>query len=242
MTSYWLVPFAFFTSMLTAMISAGGGLLLVSVMPGPLPHPAVVPIHGVVQWFSNSSRALFGWRHIAWPLVGHFTAGALLGAVVGSQVVIVLPEGWLPVLLGFFILFVTWTPGLKTLRWPGRFFSLGAVQTFVSLFVGAAGPLVTPLLLQEGLPRDRLVVTHGAMMTVLHGFKALTFLALGFSFRPYLGLLVALVVAVTLGSWAGTALRGRLPEARFRWILKLVLTGLALRLLLGALWTSWSPS
>lgn len=236
MSFYWLVPFAFVTSILTAVIGVGGGLLLVSAMPGPLANHAVVPIHGVVQLASNVSRAFFGRRDIVWPLVARFAAGALLGAVIGSQVVVALPPGWLPILLGGFILAVTWIPGWKTLRWPGKFVTLGAVQTFVSLFVGAAGPLVTPMLLREGLDRDPLVVTHGAMMTVLHGFKVLTFVALGFSFQPYWGLLAALLVAVTLGSWAGTLVRSKVPEARFRRILKGLLTVLALRLLVGALW------
>ncbi len=231
MSSFWLVPFAFLTSMLTAVLGVGGGLLLVSTMPGPLPPSAVVPIHGVVQLVSNLSRALFGWRHIAWPLVGRFALGSAIGAAIGSRVVVTVPASWLPVLLALFILAVTWLPGWTQIPWPGKFVTVGAVQTFISLFVGAAGPLVTPLLLRQSLERDRLVVTHGAMMTILHTFKAATFLWLGFSFTPYWRLLAALVVAVVLGSWAGTAVRKWVPEARFRWILKILLTLLACRLL-----------
>lgn len=235
MSFYWLVPFAFVTSMLTAVLGVGGGLLLVSAMPGILPHGAVVPVHGIVQLGSNLTRALFGWQHIAWSLVGRFALGSILGAAIGSRVVVALPAGWLPVILAVFILVVTWLPGWDKLPWPGKFFTLGAVQTFVSLFVGAAGPLVTPLLLREGLERDRLVVTHGAMMTILHSFKAITFILLGFSFLPYWQLLAALLLAVTLGSWVGTGLRQRIPEARFRWLLKWLLSLLATRLLLMAL-------
>lgn len=235
MSIYWLVPFAFITSMLTAVLGVGGGLLLVSVMPGIVPHSAVVPIHGVVQWVSNLTRALFGWRHIDWPLVARFAAGAIVGALAGSRLVVALPPGWLPLVLALFILAVTWLPGWHRIPWPGKFVTLGAVQTFVSLFVGAAGPLVTPMLLREGLPRDRLVVTHGAMMTILHGLKALTFGFLGFSYLPYGKLLAAMILAVTLGSWAGTLLRQKVPEQRFRGILKWLLTLLAARLLVMAL-------
>lgn len=234
MSPFWLVPFAFLTSMLTAVLGVGGGLLLVSTMPGPLPPAAVVPIHGVVQLVSNLSRALFGWRHIAWPLVGRFALGSALGAAIGSRLVVTVPANWLPVLLALFILVVTWLPIWDRIRWPGKFFTLGAVQTFISLFVGAAGPLVTPLLLREDLSRDRLVVTHGAMMTILHSFKAFTFLLIGFSFMPYWRLLAAMVMAVILGSWAGTVVRKWVPEARFRWILKVLLTLLATRLLFSA--------
>ncbi len=220
--------------MLTAVLGIGGGVLLISLMPGLLPAAAVVPVHGVVQLASNVSRALFALRHVRWDLSGAFFAGACAGAAIGSRFVIALPEKLLPVLLGVFILLVTWTP-MRRLRLPGRFLTLGAVQTFVSLFVGAAGPLVTPLLLREGLERDRLVATHATMMSALHTLKVVTFAALGFALGPYLPLLAAMVVSTTLGSWAGTRLRAKVPEARFRQALKVLLTFLALRLILG-LW------
>jgi uncharacterized membrane protein YfcA len=230
-----LIVCAFFSSALTAVLGLGGGILLISVMPGLLPAAAVVPVHGVVQLASNASRALFGLRHVAWKQTGQYAVGALVGAALGARWVVILNEKTLALLLGLFVLLVTWVPRLKKIRLPGRFAGVGAVQTFISLFVGAAGPLITPLLLRQGLPRDRLVVTHGAMMTVLHGLKVVAFTLLGFSLSPYLALLFGMIAAVILGSWAGTHLRGRLPEARFLQVLKVLLTLLAFRLLLRAL-------
>ncbi len=229
-----LIAISFFSSMLTAILGLGGGILLISVMPGLLPAAAVVPVHGIVQLASNVSRALFGLPHVRWPIVRAFAAGAVLGAAAGSTIVLDVPTTWLPLLLGAFVLVVTWTPkSAFDLRWPGRFFTLGAVQTFVSLFVGAAGPLTSPLLLREELSRDRLVVTHGALMSVLHALKTATFVFLGFELAPYLPLLAGMIVSVTLGSWAGTRLRARLDPERFRKAFKIVLTLLALRLMLG---------
>lgn len=228
---FFLITCAFFSSALTAVMGLGGGILLISVMPGLLPAAAVVPVHGAVQLASNVSRALFGLRHVAWGLVAQYAAGAVVGAALGARFVVTINEQSLALALGSFILLVTWVPGLKKLRVPGRFVGVGAVQTFISLFVGAAGPLISPVLLSEGLPRDRLVVTHGAMMTLLHGLKLLAFTLLGFSLAPYLGLLVGMVLAVILGSWTGTRLRGRLPEDRFRSFFKILLTLLAIRLL-----------
>ncbi len=225
-----MVPISFVSSMLTAVLGIGGGVLLISLMPGLLPAAAVVPVHGVVQLASNVSRALFALREVRWDLSAAFFAGACLGAAVGSQVVVALPEKVLPVLLGAFILVVTWTP-VGRLRLPGRFLTLGAVQTFISLFVGATGPLASPLLLREGLSRDRIVATHAVMMSALHGLKIVTFAALGFALGPYLPLLAAMTVSTTLGSWAGTRLRAKVPEARFRQALKALLTLLALRLI-----------
>lgn len=58
---------------------------------------------------------------------------------------------------------------------------------------------------------------------------------MGFVFAPHLALIAAMVVAVSLGSYAGTFLRGRLPEALFRKILKVLITLLALRMIAKAL-------
>jgi uncharacterized membrane protein YfcA len=229
--SWVLVPISLVSSMLTALLGLGGGVLLISLMPGLLPAAAVVPVHGAVQLMSNVSRALFAWRDIRWDLSGAFCAGACVGAAVGSRFVVALPEKLLPVLLGIFVLVVTWAP-VGRLRLPGRFVTLGAVQTFVSLFVGAAGPLVSPLLLREGLARDQIVATHATMMTALHALKLVAFAVLGFALGPYLPLLAAMTVSTTLGSWAGTRLRVKIPEARFRQVLKILLTVLALRLIL----------
>ncbi len=236
MNSVILIVAAFFSSTLTAIIGLGGGVLLISLMHGLMPTAAIVPVHGAVQLASNVSRAALGIQHVQWRLLGAYAVGAVLGAALGSRVVVTVPETALPMLLGVFVLIVTWAPKRWfAVRWPGKFTTVGAVQTFISLFVGAAGPLVTPVLLREGLTRDRIVVTHGAMMTLLHLLKIVTFGFLGFSMTPYLPLLAGMVVSATLGSWVGTRLRSRVPEARFKTILKIALTLLALRLISGVL-------
>ena len=69
MNEVLLVTFAFATSTLTAITGIGGGMMLIAFMPGLLPAAAIVPVHGAVQLFANSSRALFGWRQLQWKYV-----------------------------------------------------------------------------------------------------------------------------------------------------------------------------
>ena len=141
----------------------GGGIMLISVMPGLLPAAAIVPVHGAVQLASNSSRVLFGWRHIEWSIFWPFLAGAALGSIVGAGAVIHLNFDYLPLYLGVFVLIVTWVPiSKRSFRLPGHFVILGAIQTFFSLFVGVTGPLTNAFLVREELPKDDLVVTHAA--------------------------------------------------------------------------------
>lgn len=231
-----LVLAAFMSSSLTAVLGLGGGLLLISIMSVFLPPVAIVPVHGMVQLASNASRGAFSPKEVRRDLLWPFLAGCLLGALVGSRVVLKVPDDFLPIPLGLFILLMTWLPQIKKQLWfPGKFLSLGFVQAFLTLFVGATGPLNQPFLMRTGLTRDQLVVTGAAFMTIVHLVKVITFGLLGFAYGPYLYLMVLMVIAVIAGSYAGTKLRHKVPEELFRKAFKLLLTLLALRMIARAL-------
>ena len=227
-----LIGVSFLTSTLAGIIGMAGGLLLVSVMAAFLPPAAIVPLHGVVQLISNATRALFGFQYIEWRIFGHYFFGGMIGAAVGSQFITRIPPELIPFLLGCFILIVTWMPSVPLeARIPFKFFIIGSIQTFISLFVGPPGPLHLLFLLREGLGRDRLVVTGASIITGLHFLKVVTFGLIGFVFAPYIGLLAGMMISVTLGSYVGSRLRGIVPERPFRLLCKILLTLLALRML-----------
>jgi uncharacterized membrane protein YfcA len=236
MDNLLLIAAAFISSSLTALLGLGGGMLLISFMSVFLPPTAVVPVHGVVQFASNASRGAFSpleiRRDILWP----FLVGCLIGTLVGSRLVLRVPSEYLPILLGGFILLMTWLPQIKKKLWfPGRFLSLGIVQSFLTLFVGATGPLNMPFLMRAGLTRDQLVVTAAAFMTIVHLVKIITFGLLGFDFAPYLGLMALMVIAVISGSYVGTRLRHKVPEQLFIQVLKFLISLLAVRMIVKAL-------
>ena len=74
-------------------------------------------------------------------------------------------------------------------------------------------------------------------MVIQHGLKVAAFVLLGFDFTPYVPLALGMVASVTLGSYLGTRWRGRLPEALFARLLRLLVTALALRMIVQALLT-----
>ena len=171
-------------------------------------------------------------RDILWP----FLVGCLIGTLAGSRVVLKVPTEFLPLPLGVFILTMTWLPQIKKKLWfPGRFLSLGFVQAFLTLFVGATGPLNMPFLIRAGLSRDQLVVTGAAFMTIVHLVKIITFGLLGFAFGPYMFLMLLMILAVISGSYAGTRLRHKVPEQLFLMTFKLLITLLAMRMIIKAL-------
>jgi uncharacterized membrane protein YfcA len=236
MDSALLIIAAFFSSSLTAVLGLGGGMLLISIMSVFLPPAAVVPIHGVVQFASNASRGAFSPKEIRREILWPFLVGCLIGSLAGSPLVLKTPTEFLPIPLGCFILLMTWLPQIKKQLWfPGKFLSLGFVQAFLTLFVGATGPLNQPFLMRAGLTRDQLVVTGAAFMTIVHLVKIITFGLLGFAFGPHLMLMALMVIAVISGSYTGTRLRHKTPEVLFRKAFKLLITLLAIRMIIKPL-------
>lgn len=236
METLYLICFSFLTSTFTGVIGMGGGIMLISVMPGLIAPVAIIPVHGVVQLASNCSRVALGLRHMQWMILWPFLGGSVVGALLGSRIVVRLDPDIMTLTLGVFILLAVWVPIPQgNFRLPGHFAVLGALQTGLSLFVGATGPVTNAFLLRQGLSKDRLVITAGLLMMVTHLLKIVVFGMIGFAFAPYLPLIAGMIVAVTLGSFVGTRLRGRLSEALFRKIFKVLVTFLALRLIINAL-------
>ena len=237
MSELALVPIVFITSCLTAVIGMGGGVLLLMLMPGLVPTPAILPIHALTQLASNLSRAAFGWRAVDLAIIPAFTLGALAGVWLGAQVYQWLDERWLPALIGGFILVFTWLP-LPVVHGGGQLALalLGFCQTGLGMLAGATGPLGAAVLLQRNKERDWLVVNTAVYMTLNHALRVFAFFAIGFSFAPWWPLVTAMVAAGIAGSWVGTRLRRKVPQRNFHQWFRLLVTALAVRMIVMALW------
>jgi uncharacterized membrane protein YfcA len=206
-------------------------------MPGLVPTAAILPVHALTQLASNLSRAAFGWRAVDLAIVPAFTLGALAGVWLGAQVYQWLDERWLPALIGGFILVFTWLP-LPVVRGGGQLALalLGFCQTGLGMLAGATGPLGAAVLLQRNKERDWLVVNTAVYMTLNHALRVFAFFAIGFSFAPWWPLVTAMVAAGIAGSWVGTRLRRKLPQRNFYQWFRLLVTALAVRMIVMALW------
>ena len=204
---------SFLTSLLTAAIGIGGGLGLLSVMPSFMPMTAVVPLHGLTQFVSNASRFAFDYRQAETRLLPAYLAGAILGAAAGYFFIGQIPDLYLSAALGGFILLCTWTSLVKKLgRVFTNFFSIAFIQTFLSLFVASVGLMSQPVLIKQGLPKNRVIVTHAMQMSVLHSLKVFAFVAAGFPFLRYWDIAAVMIVASAAGTYFGGFFRNRIPE------------------------------
>jgi uncharacterized protein len=228
-----LIVASFFTSALTAAFGVGGGVAMLALMGLFLPVAALIPVHGAVQLGSNTGRAWHQRAHIRFDIAIPFVLGSLAGAIAGAFFVVQLPDAVLKLVLGLFIIAVTWAsiPGFDRLGRAG--IAIGSsVTALITMFVGATGPLLASFF-SKILPDDRkaLVATHAAGMTVQHLLKIVVFGAAGFAFAAWLPLVAAMIVSGYLGTVHGSRLLEKLPERLFRRWFRIGLTVLALDLL-----------
>lgn len=227
---------SFLTSLLTAAVGIGGGLGLLSVMPSFMPVAAVVPLHGMTQLVSNASRFVFDYRNADTHL--SYLAGASLGGVSGYFFIGQFPDLYLSAVLGGFILLATWTELVTKLgKVFTSFFSIAFIQTFLSLFVASVGLISQPVLLKQGLSKNRVIVTHAMQMSVLHGLKVFAFVIAGFPFLRYWQLVLVMIAASAAGSYFGGFFRNRIPEKFGVVALKVSITFFASKMIVdAALW------
>lgn len=231
-TLLFFAALAFCAGLVNTAFGVGGGVLLISCLPGRVAPAAVVPLHGLAILVNNVCRSLLDWKCIRWRIVAHFLIGALIGALAALPLLHRLPVERVPQLLGAGILAVTWLPCRAFgPRLPAPFFLCGLVQTFLSMFVGATGPLVMLFFLNRGFSRDELIA-HNAIVNVgADLIKMLGFLYLGFAYVDFLPQIAVLAGGMTTGAFAGKFVRGRVSPRFFFVAIKLLITGLAIRMI-----------
>ncbi|NVK57452.1 MAG: sulfite exporter TauE/SafE family protein [Alteromonadaceae bacterium] len=233
-----LIFLAGLTSFITAAFGAGGGLLLLVVMASIMPMSVVIPVHGLVQLGSNANRAIMTFRHIDKAMLAYFTLGGVIGALLASFIVADMPLELMKVLVGVFVLYLLWgvTPRVGERSALGRL-TFGAFTAFMSMFVGASGPLVGSIMHTYNYEKMRFIATFSSCMTLQHCLKAVLFSALGFAFWQWLPLIIAMIVSGTLGTWIGLKVLHKLPAEKFKRIFRVILSLFSLQLIFQGLWS-----
>ena len=228
---------ALVSSTITGAMGVGGGLILIVLMAQIVPPIVLIPMHAGIMLFSNIGRAWIQRRHVRWDYVKPFLLGTALGAVVFAPLVSLVPEALGQLVLGVFVIGMTWRPAWFRLSAWVPWLS-GAVTGGLTLFLGATGPMVMSVLPRKDWPKQEVVGTHGASMLFQHGFKFVAFVFLGFSPGEWGPAMVAMCMATLVGNFMGARLLHLFPENLFKHSIDWLLTLLALRLIwqsLGAL-------
>ncbi len=233
---------ALVTAMLSAIVGMAGGITLLAVMLLFLPPLVVIPLHGAVQLVSNGSRTVIQREHLRWDVIWRYSVLLLPMGFVGLAVAEEIPPNAAKALIGAFVLFATWAPGLMLLGThpqdanpERRFFVLGGVVGIVNMTVGATGPLIAPFFLNLGLTRFQLIGTKAACQAAGHLAKIVVFGLAGFAFGEWALVLAILAACVVAGTGLGSLILEAVNETWFVRLYKAVLSVIAIRLV----WTGF---
>ncbi len=222
---------ALVTSIISASSGFMGGTILLTGMAQIMPVATAIPLHGVVQLWANSSRAVLLLKHIEKRVFAQFGIGALVGAFAAAHVVASVPPGLYSLILGVFVLVMVFLPKPKNkVSFPAKWVIVGFVTAFMGVFVGAVGTFLGVMFLREDFSKEQIVGTQAVCQTLVHALKIIVFVSNGFLYGPWTLLLVCMLTATILGSYVGVQLLKRIPQAAFLKIFRWILLALALRL------------
>ena len=221
---------------ISAVIGMAGGVTLLSGMLLVIPYAAAVPIHGVVQLASNSTRLVVFFKHVKWRIVMWFGLSAAPGAYLGARVVSAAPEEWLTLGIGAFILLATHVPRPTRprggdLRRAWIFAPVGLAAGFLGMLVGATGPFIAPFFLRENVLKEELIATKAFCQAFVHLWKLPAFMSIGFAYGEHTTTLATLVTMVVVGTLVGKRLLHRVSERLFVVMIKVALTVIGAKLL-----------
>lgn len=238
------------TSVLSALAGLGGGIILLVVIAQFFAPATAIPIHGGIQLVSNGSRAGLLRRDIEWRAVGLSALLLFPASLLGVAVATSVPENLTRFVIGVFVLIAAWRPALlrgllvrgeqPSARHSGAglpdrvLVGLGAVSGFLNTTVGASGPMTSPFFKAVTATHTAFVATAATAQVFAHASKVVAFSLDEFAIEDHLSVIAIGAVGVTVGSFIGTRLLGRISEANLDTLFKLVLTALAVRLLLRA--------
>jgi uncharacterized membrane protein YfcA len=235
-TDTFLLFASYVTHALTAVVGIGGGKALLAVMTALLPAPVVVPIHGVVQLTSNTTRTLLFLRHVHWTIFAYYAIPAIAGVFLGARFYVDSPLPWFRPAVGVFILvyLVTMRHEPRLRRLPlATFALLGLVVGLLAAVLGATGPAIAPFFLRDDLDKEQVIATKAAVQITTHLAKLPAFFMMGFDYRAHAGLIVPLLVAAVAGTFVGKHYLAGLSGPAFRKLFVAVLATIALYLIFG---------
>jgi uncharacterized protein len=226
----------FISSVISGTTGLGGGILLLSFMTAIFPPAVLIPLHGLIQLLSNSSRALLSLNRINYKIFILFTLGAGIGSLLGSHFTLSIPPLNSSLVLSTAILILTWMPKVnKNFVIKGEFLFVGIITSFASLFIGATGPLSAPFFLNSNLDKDSFVPTKSACQIPIHLFKVIVYMFSGFVLSQWTKEIMIAIPMVLLGNYIGKIFVGKFNSSNYRNIIKILITLLVLRMIIKQL-------
>ncbi len=235
-----LLAAALATSALTAVAGAGGGMILLIVILQFVDPLVAVPVHAVIQLFSNSTRAVTLRDDADWSVLRPYLVPVLPLTIVGYLIAAEIPETGGRVVIGGFALVATWWPAATS--WlaprPGRgrrFAAVGVLNGILQPTIGATGPLLAPAFRTATSDHVSFVSTFAFAQVFNHLAKIVVFGVAGLAWSEHGPTMAVGVVGVVVGTRIGSRWLRRLDPDVLTVVFRLAVTAGAFRLIGGVL-------
>ncbi len=226
------------TSIISAVLGMAGGVVLLSIMTLLLPLPVIIPIHGIVQLVSNSSRCFSLRKYVDSKILFPFLVGLPFGVGASYLLLRTSPDPRIFLLsVAVAIIFAVYRGKTKPIMISHKAFVwVGFMSGFLSLLIGATGPFLAMFFLRNDLEKEEIIATKASTQLFTHLLKVPAFLALSFDYGAWSSHIILMSIGVILGTQIGVASLKKLNN-RWFWILfRSALTLAAIRLIYKA-WT-----
>lgn len=207
-----------------------------AILPAFISPSLIIPLHGITQLASNSSRTLFSLNDVKWGLLRPFLIGSITGSLIVVSVLSYIPVDYIPVAIGLYMLLNLWSPRFSAaISKYESYYLLGFVQTGLGLVVGATGPIVLAVLTKQLKSKDQIIATSSMCMTISHFAKIPVYFTLTSSLFSNVTLISYMVIGAVVGSFVGTKLRLAANNDKIIKIIKWMISLLAIRMVVAAL-------
>ena len=219
------------------MAGAGGGLILLIVLLQFVDPIVAIPLHGVIQFVSNGSRAFTLRGDVESGILRWYLLPLVPSAVVGFFIADGVPVGAAQIAIGVFALLATWWPKATSRLAPAagqsqrRFMVVGAVGGLTNPTLGAPGPLLAPAFRAATATHVEMIATFSVAQLCNHGAKVAVFAVAGVAWSEHWELLAVAGAGVIAGTSIGTRHMRRADQVQLRRLFVVAVTVGALRLI-----------
>ena len=229
--NFLLTILSFFTAIMTSLVGAVGGTVLLAAMLQFMNPSEAIPVHGVIQFTSNIARTWLLRKFVKWGIILKFSLMIPLGVYVGLEIFQSINAEDIKKLIGSFIIIALILQNIKFIKnfiiSSNWYYIVGFITGILNILVGVIAPLLAVIVKQSINDKKSIVGTLGYFGLVGNLTKII-----GFSFIEYINTFLLMIPATLLGSRIGQFLLDKISNKLFFYVFQIILIGLALRLLL----------
>jgi uncharacterized protein len=214
--------------LLSTLAAGGAGVVFIPISGFFIPINQVPPVLSIAGAVAGIHRAFIYRKEINWNVVRWLIPGTLLGAVLGVYIFSVLPEDWLMVCVGTFLL----RSGMRGFRRKddelsgsnlALFLPASFVSSAISGVVGAAGPMLNSLYISCRIPKNQIIATKAVGVLVLQLTKAFSYGAMAATSYQIFALGIIAGAGGMVGNYLGRHLLNKVDDRVFELIINILL-------------------